>query len=99
VSITCTKGANVHIALNQGIHYASNSNNMQGGSDSSLLPYGLYKNEHGVGPWGDDPNWFAPTPSVNNAKRDFTVYGLIPAAQVVSPGTNYADTVTATVYF
>ena len=101
VIIACTKGATTHIGLDTGANPGgSTGRQMVGGSPVSQLPYSLFKTSPGVGPWGNtDPTWLAtPAPS-NMSPISYPIYGQIPAAQNVSPGTDYADTVVATVNF
>lgn len=101
VIIACTKGATTHIGLDNGANYSATAGRqMVGGSPVSQLPYSLFKTSPGVGPWGNaDPDWLAtPGPSDLTAVS-YPIYGRIPAAQNVSPGTDYVDTVVATVNF
>jgi len=100
-TITCTAGTTTTIGLAQGLHYANGTNNMVGGSQASSLKYGLFRTSSGVDPWGNtDPNRLATPAKTDNNAQTITVYGRIPAGQVVSSGLpNYSDTVVATVNF
>ena len=101
VIIACTKGATTHIGLDTGKNPGgSTGRQMVGGSPVSQLPYSLSKTSSGGDPWGNaDPTWLAtPAPS-DMTPISYPIYGQIPPAQNVSPGTDYVDTVVATVNF
>ena len=100
-TITCTAGTTTALGLDQGLHYANGTNNMVGGNQASSLKYGLFRTGPGVGPWGNsDPNRLTTAAQIDNNAQTITVYGRIPAGQVVSSGLpGYSDTVVATVNF
>jgi len=100
VSIACTKGTTTHIGLDTGLHPGgSTGRQMAGGTPASTLPYSLFQPDN-VTAWGNAaPSWLATPGPANLSPVDYVVNGEIPPAQNVSPGIDYADTVTATVNF
>jgi spore coat protein U-like protein len=69
---------------------------MQNGS--ALLNYGLFSNSGHTTNWGNTSatNWVSGTG--NGASQPITVYGQIPAAQYVKPG-SFTDTITVSVTY
>lgn len=107
VAVTCSAllaGLNVSyvISLNAGQNGSFSARKMAMGG--SLLQYNLYTSSTYATVWGDGT---AGTSTVSDAyllsllsvTRNYTVYGRMPVAQNVTPGTTYADTITVTVTY
>jgi spore coat protein U-like protein len=96
INVTCTGGGGYSVALDSGLFNVAAQRNLKSGSN--LLAYGLYTDlAHGT-VWPVAPG----VAGIGNAASQLmTVYGLIPAGQVVisGNGTPYADTVTVTLTY
>jgi spore coat protein U-like protein len=96
VNVTCTGGGGYSVALDSGLNNVAAQRNLKSGSN--LLAYGLYTDlAHGT-VWPVAPG----VAGIGNAASQLmTVYGLIPAGQVVvsGNGTAYTDTVTVTLTY
>jgi spore coat protein U-like protein len=101
VSITCTNGAPVTIALGQGPDPVAGSTDavpvrrMKAGAN--YLNYQLYTEVTHTTVWGNDTSSDVGT-NGTGANQDITVYGRVPAGQNVPTG-SYTDTVVATITF
>jgi spore coat protein U-like protein len=94
VTITCTKGAGTSIELGQGL----NSNRTMSDGSGNFLTYELHQGSVTGATWAAAPDQLVSGAAPDMLPRPFTVYGRIPANQVVPDG-NYSDTVIATVNF
>jgi len=97
ITVTCTKGAGVTLALNPGSNATGSQRRMSQGTN--YLLYELYTDASHSTVWGDignNPMTIPPAPNRN--PRPFTVYGRVAQAQDATVGA-YADTVVATVVF
>ena len=98
VSVDCTSGTAYTVSLSAGLATGATvtSRSMQNGS--ALLHYGLYSNSGHTTNWGNTSatNWVSGTGS--GSAQPLTVYGQIPAAQYVKPG-SYTDTITVSVAY
>ena len=68
------------------------------GTPSVVLNYGLYSNSGRTTNWGMTVGTDTVTGTGNGSAQAITVYGQIPAGQLVAPG-SYTDTITATVTY
>ncbi len=94
VSVTCTNTTPYTVALSAGAATgATVTNRSMTGPGSALLNYGLYSDS------ARTLN-FATTASITGSgvAQPITVYGQVPAAQYVTPG-SYTDSVVATVSY
>lgn len=104
VTVRCTKGTTAAVALDQGLNPAGGStcvNPLRRMSDGGAerLSYGLYTDAARTTAWGcDATNDQSFTAVGSNSPTTLQVFGRIPAAQDVAPG-SYTDTVTVTVTF
>ena len=101
VTIRCTPGDGVSIALDQGANFSS-SNRRMAGASSSFLNYELYQEAARTNVWGNGTTIgtvLAISASTNNAPRVFNVYGRVPKGQDPGATGSYNDTVQATVNF
>jgi spore coat protein U-like protein len=99
VSVNCTSGTAYTVGLNAGLATgATVTNRSMTGPGSALLHYGLFSNSGHTTNWGNTSatNWVSGTSS--GAVQPLTVYGQIPAAQYVTPG-SYTDTITVSVTY
>jgi spore coat protein U-like protein len=98
ITVTCTKGAGVTLALNPGSNAQGTTRRMSQGGTAHLI-YELYTDPSHSTVWGDignNPQTIPPAPNRN--PRTFTVYGRVAQAQDATVG-GYTDTVVATVVF
>jgi spore coat protein U-like protein len=98
ITVTCTKGAGVTLALNPGSNPTGTTRRMVQGGTNYLI-YELYTDPSHSTVWGDignNPMTIVPAPNKN--PRNFTVYGRVNQAQDATVGA-YTDTVVATVVF
>jgi spore coat protein U-like protein len=98
VSVACTKGTAITIALDAGLNHTSAVATTRAmNSGSSYMDYELYTDSPGSTVWNDSTSLLSWT-STGKATHSFTVYGRVPGGQDTAPG-SYSDTITATVNF
>jgi len=95
---TCTPGSTYNVGLNEGTTSGATVNQRKMASGSNALNYQLYRDAARSQVWGNTPGTDTETGVGTGLPQDRTVYGAVPAAQVVPAG-EYADTVTVRVYF
>jgi spore coat protein U-like protein len=98
VSVTCTNTTAYNVGLNQGTHGGSVTTRKMAGPGGALLGYSLYQNSGHSTNWGNTVGTDTETGTGNGALQPLTVYGQLPAGQIVALG-NYTDTITATVTY
>jgi spore coat protein U-like protein len=97
LTVTCTNTTPYNVGLNAGATSGATVTTRQMLNGTATLNYGLYTNSTWTTNWGNTTgSWVAGT-GVGSAQT-LTVYGQIPAAQFVTPG-SYSDTVLATVNY
>lgn len=99
ITTTCTSSTTYTVGLNAGTATgATVTNRSMTGPGSALLHYSLFSNSGYTTDWGNTSatNWVSGT-GTGSAKA-ITVYGQIPAAQYVKPG-SYTDTITVSVTY
>ncbi len=99
VSVTCTNTTPYTVGLNAGTATgATVTNRSMTGPASALLHYSLFSNSGRTTNWGNTSatHWVSGTG--NGIAQPLTVYGQIPAAQYVTPG-SYSDTITVSVAY
>ena len=95
ITVNCTYGTSHWIGLDLG----TNGDRTMAGGTSEFLTYELYRDALRTETWDDaDPGVTSPAGTPGLAAYTATVYGRIPANQLVSTGA-YADSVTMTVNF
>jgi len=102
VTITCTKGSNVTIGLDAGLHSANAVGTTRAMSDggTAYLSYELYQPGGYATVWGASGTaLYTPAAAPSKAPRAFTINGRVPAGQDAAVAALYSDTVTATVNF
>ena len=98
VSATCTPGSTYNIALNVGTVGASIYAGRQMASGANKLNYQLYRNATRTDIWGETSGTDTVQDVGTGLLKNHTVYGVIPAAQVVPAG-DYLDTITVRVLY
>ena len=98
ITVTCTNSTTYTVGLGPGLATGATVTTRQMQNGTYLLNYGLYSNSGLTTNWGNTAltNWVSGTG--NGAAQPLTVYGQIPAAQYVTPG-SYADTIAVTVTY
>lgn len=96
LSVTCTNGLTYNIGLDGGNSGNVNSRRMQNGGNN--LNYALYRNPARTQNWGTTISTDTYGGTGTGALQTVTVYGSIPAGQVVPFGT-YTDTINVTITF
>jgi len=102
VTVNCTKGTSVNLALNGGLaangaKTAFGSRSMKRSTANEWLGYDIFTSSAYTTVW-NSANVLSGVAGSKNANMSFTGFGVIPATQDVSAGT-YNDTVTATVNY
>jgi spore coat protein U-like protein len=97
VTVTCTNSTTYTVGLDAGLGGGTvTTRQMKNGTVK--LNYGLFSDATWATNWGNTSgtNWVSGTG--NGTGQALTVYGQIPAAQYVTPG-SYADTITVSVTY
>jgi spore coat protein U-like protein len=95
---TCTPGTTYHIGLDQGQAPGATVNQRKMVSGASTLNYQLYSDSNRSTIWGNTTGTDTVTGSGTGIAQDHTVFGAIPASQVIPAG-DYTDTITVRVYY
>ncbi len=101
VTATCTNTTPYNIGLSAGLATGATVTTrgmFVSGSPSIVLNYGLYSNAARTTNWGVTIGTDTVTGTGNGAAQAITVYGQVPAGQLVAPG-SYTDTITATITY
>lgn len=100
VTIGCRLVGPYTVSLNAGLHGGGNFSNRRMSSGPRFMSYQLYTNATRTTVWGDGTGGTSVVSGVCSSvcNSNNTVYGRIPARQVVTPGT-YTDTILVTVTF
>ena len=95
---TCTPQTSYQIGLNQGTSPGATINQRRMVSGANVLNYQLYADSQRTKIWGNTPGTDTVIGVGSGQAQDHTVFGSIPAAQVVPAG-DYGDTITVRIYF
>jgi spore coat protein U-like protein len=95
---TCTPGSTYNVGLNEGTTAGSTVNARKMASGANALNYQLYSDSARSTIWGNTTGTDTVTGVGTGLAVDHTVFGAVPAAQVVPAG-DYADTITVRVYY
>jgi len=99
VNVTCTNTTAYNVGLDAGTASgATTSTRKMAGPNGALLNYALYSDSNRSTNWGNTVGTDTVTGTGNGSAQSITVYGQIPAAQYLAPG-SYQDTITATVTY
>jgi len=98
LTVACTKGTAVNIAMDAGTNAVGTTRQMTAGG-TNLLTYEIYQDAGRAQRWGDSgAEIFAAGLAPSKDPRQFPVYGRVPAGQDVPEG-SFQDTVLVTVQF
>jgi len=95
---TCTPNTTYNIGLDAGSSPGATVNQRKMVSGSNNLNYQLYSDTNRTTIWGNTTGTDTVTGSGTGVAQDHTVFGAVPAAQVVPAG-DYADTITVRIYY
>jgi spore coat protein U-like protein len=95
---TCTPNSSYNIGLNEGTSPGATINARKMVSGTQALNYQLYSDSARTTIWGNTTGTDTVTGVGSGLAVDHTVFGAIPAAQVVPAG-DYADTITVRIYY
>lgn len=101
VSVRCTLNTPITIAMDKGAHGDSTAARkllITDGTHTDTLNYNLYSNAGRTTLWGEGSDKVSKIGEGLLTTSTYNVYGKIPAAQDVTPG-SYADAVTVTVAY
>ena len=95
---TCTPNTSYQVGLNEGTSPGATVNQRRMVSGANALNYQLYSDTQRSRIWGNTPGTDTVTGVGTGLAQDHTVFGAIPAAQVIPAG-DYADTITVRIYY
>ena len=96
---TCTPGSTYNIGLNDGAAGGSTyAGRQMASAGGQKLTYQLYRDSARTNIWGNTTGTDTVQDVGTGLAKDHTVFGAIPAAQVVPAG-DYQDTITVRVYY
>jgi spore coat protein U-like protein len=95
---TCTPNTSYNVGLNEGTSPGATVNQRRMVSGANVLNYQLYSDASRSTIWGNTAGTDTVTGVGTGTAQDHTVYGTVPAAQVV-PAAEYADTITVHIYY
>ncbi len=98
LSVVCTVGTTYSVGLDVGQGSGATVTQRRMTFNTSQLAYGLYSDSGHTAAWGNTVGTNTLAGTGNGLAQVLTVYGQIPANQVVAPGL-YTDTVTATITY
>ena len=95
---TCTPNTTYNVGLNEGTSPGATVNQRRMVSGANVLNYQLYSDASRSTIWGNTTGTDTVTGVGTGTAQDHTVYGTVPAAQVV-PAAEYSDTITVRIYY
>jgi len=95
---TCTPNTTYNIGLNEGTSPGATVNQRKMVSGAQVLNYQLYSDASRSTIWGNTTGTDTVTGVGTGIAQDHTVFGSIPASQVIPAG-DYQDTITVRVYY
>jgi spore coat protein U-like protein len=96
---TCTPNTGYQIGLNEGTSPGATTNQRRMVSPTTTaLNYQLYSDAARSSIWGNTPGTDTVTGVGTGLPQDYTVFGAVPAAQLV-PADEYGDTITVRIYY
>ena len=101
VSATCTNTTTYNVGLSVGTASGATVTTRSmfvSGTPAVLLNYSLYSNSGRTTNWGNTVGTDTVSGTGNGSAQVLTVYGQIPAGQLIAPG-SYTDTITATITY
>lgn len=98
ITVNCSSTAAYSVALDSGLNDDGSSRRMAG-PGGKYLSYQLYSNSGRTSLWGDGVSYGNTVAGVGTgSNQTLTVYGRVPASQLVTPG-SYSDTVVVTLIY
>jgi spore coat protein U-like protein len=99
LTVTCTNTTSFNIGLNAGTYTgATVTTRRMTGPGGASLNYKLFRDSGLTLNWGSTVGSDTFSSTGNGLAQNFSVYGQIPAGQLVTPGT-YNDTIVATITY
>lgn len=98
ISVTCTQNQAYDVGLNGGSNALAVNARKMTGPGGTVLGYGLYSDTNHTTNWGNTVGTDTVRRNGNGNNQSLTIYGLLPANQLVQPGA-YSDTITATITY
>lgn len=95
---TCTPGTTYNVGLNAGATTGATINQRKMASGTNTLNYQLYSDQAHSIIWGNTAGTDTVTGAGTGLAVNHTVYGSIPAGQVVPAG-NYEDTIIVSIFY
>ena len=95
---TCTPNTSYNVGLNEGTSPGATVNQRKMVAGANSLNYQLYSDASRSTIWGNTPGTDTVTGVGTGTAQNHTVYGTVPAAQVV-PAAEYSDTITVRIYY
>jgi spore coat protein U-like protein len=95
---TCTPGSTYNVGLNEGTSPGATVNQRKMVAGTQALNYQLYRDSARSQIWGNTTGTDTVTGVGTGLAQDHTVFGAVPATQVVPAG-DYADTITVRIYY
>jgi len=95
---TCTPETTFNIGLNEGTSAGASVNQRKMVSGAQALNYQLYSDSARSTIWGNTTGTDTVTGVGTGLTQDHTVFGSIPASQVIPAG-DYSDTITVRIYY
>ena len=95
---TCTPGSTYNVGLNEGTSAGATVNARKMSSGANALNYQLYSDSARQVIWGNTSGTDTVTGVGTGLAVDHTVFGSVPAAQVVPAG-SYEDTITVRIFY
>lgn len=95
---TCTPNSSYNVGLNEGTSPGATVNQRKMVSGAQALNYQLYSDSARSSIWGNSPGTNTVTGVGTGLAQDHTVFGAVPAAQVVPAG-DYTDTITVRIFY
>jgi spore coat protein U-like protein len=97
ITATCTNGGTYNVGLSDGANAAAGQRRLVSGENA--LNYELYSDSARAVRWGSTVGTDTVSGTGNGAAQTLTVYGEILAGQILTTGSNYADTVQVTITY
>lgn len=98
ITFTCTGRTAWNVALNNGQNASGNTRRMRLGASGSYVNYELYRDPGRSQRWGTTAGADTVPGTGTGSEQALTVYGRVPATQVVPAG-DYRDVITVTVTY
>ena len=95
---TCTPNTTYYVGLDQGQSPGATINQRKMVSGASALNYQLYSDANHSVIWGNTTGTDTVTGVGTGLTQDHTVFGSVPASQVIPAG-DYGDTITVRIYY